>query len=114
MGRGRNRGMEEIRYRSFGAGRNLEIVTVRNLSENKMYLGRSSYPSPMRYHTGPVKPRKKASSLAVKKWWNDPEMKRRRRVAKYKLYSAEGKLKSSLKKGFRWIKRKCVMIVRRL
>merc|ERR1712137_81107 len=104
------RGMEEIRYRSYGAGRKLEIVTVRNLSENKMYLSRS-YPSPIRYHS--VKPRRKTSPT-VKKWWDNPEMKRRRRVAKYKLYSAEGKVKSSLKKGFCWIKRKCIMIVRRL
>ncbi|KAE8010300.1 hypothetical protein FH972_006682 [Carpinus fangiana] len=106
--------MEKIRYRSYGAGRRLEIVTVRNLSENKMYLGRS-YPSPIRYqYHSSVNTRKKTSSLAVRKWWNDPEMKRRRRVAKYRLYSAEGKVKSSLKKGFRWIKRKCIMIVRRL
>ncbi|RDY07892.1 hypothetical protein CR513_07938, partial [Mucuna pruriens] len=47
-------------------------------------------------------------------WWNDPEKKRKRRVAKYKLYAAEGKLKHSLKKGLRWIKIKCIKIARNL
>ncbi|KAK4804974.1 hypothetical protein SAY86_004791 [Trapa natans] len=54
---------------------------------------------------------------AVKKgsgtWWSNPEMKRRRRVTKYKMYSAEGKLKSTFKHGFRWIKRKCSEIAHR-
>ncbi|KAK7397128.1 hypothetical protein VNO78_18295 [Psophocarpus tetragonolobus] len=47
-------------------------------------------------------------------WWNDAERKRKRRVAKYKLYAAEGKLKRSFKKGFRWFKIKCIKIVTNL
>lgn len=44
-------------------------------------------------------------------WWNDPEIKRKRRVAKYKLYSAEGKVKKSLKKSYKWIKIQCAKII---
>ncbi|KAG8067784.1 hypothetical protein GUJ93_ZPchr0005g15568 [Zizania palustris] len=39
--------------------------------------------------------------------FSDPEMKRRRRVASYKAYSVEGKVKASLRRGLRWFKDKC-------
>lgn len=40
-----------------------------------------------------------------KSWsFNDPEMKRKKRVAGYKVYAVEGKMKGSLRKSFRWIK----------
>jgi hypothetical protein len=43
--------------------------------------------------------------------FSDPEMKRRRRVASYKAYSVEGKVKSSLRRGFGWIKAKCSELI---
>lgn len=47
-------------------------------------------------------------------WWSgDPEAKRRRRVAAYKSYAVEARVKASLRKGFRWIKDRCTGIVRR-
>lgn len=36
----------------------------------------------------------------------DPEVKRRKRVAGYNMYSVEGKLKSSFRSSFKWIKGK--------
>ncbi|CAL4963964.1 unnamed protein product [Urochloa decumbens] len=39
--------------------------------------------------------------------FSDPEMKRRRRVAGYKAYAVEGKVKASIRRGLRWFKRKC-------
>lgn len=36
----------------------------------------------------------------------NPEVKRRKRVAGYNMYSVEGKLKSSLRNSFKWIKSK--------
>ncbi|KNA02828.1 hypothetical protein SOVF_214960 [Spinacia oleracea] len=36
----------------------------------------------------------------------DPESKRKKRVASYNMFSVEGKLKSSVKNGFKWIKNK--------
>ncbi|CAM0145064.1 unnamed protein product [Urochloa decumbens] len=42
----------------------------------------------------------------------DPaEMKRRRRVAGYKAYAVEGKLKASIRRGLRWMKAKCERII---
>lgn len=37
---------------------------------------------------------------------SNPEMKRRKRVASYNMYTMEGKLKSSLRNSFKWIKNK--------
>uniref|UniRef100_A0A803NF50 Uncharacterized protein n=1 Tax=Chenopodium quinoa TaxID=63459 RepID=A0A803NF50_CHEQI len=37
---------------------------------------------------------------------NDPESKRKKRVASYNMFSVEGKLKSSVKSSFKWIKHK--------
>lgn len=40
-----------------------------------------------------------------KSWsFNDPELKRKKRVAGYKVYAVEGKMKGSFRKSFRWIK----------
>ncbi|GJN22774.1 hypothetical protein PR202_gb10370 [Eleusine coracana subsp. coracana] len=52
-----------------------------------------------------------SSSLS---WWSgggDPEAKRRRRVAGYKAYAVEARVKASLRKGFRWIKDRCTNLV---
>ena len=44
---------------------------------------------------------------------DDPEAKRRRRVAGYKAYAVEARVKASLRNGFRWIKDRCTGLVRR-
>ncbi|KAF7843531.1 uncharacterized protein G2W53_000436 [Senna tora] len=50
---------------------------------------------------GKMKKGKKGS----KSWrLNDPEMQRKKRVASYRVYDMEGKMKGSLRKSFRWIK----------
>uniref|UniRef100_A0A2P2QL81 Uncharacterized protein n=1 Tax=Rhizophora mucronata TaxID=61149 RepID=A0A2P2QL81_RHIMU len=48
-------------------------------------------------------PSQKGSGFASS---NDPEIKRRRRVAAYNVFTMEGKLKSSLRNSFKWIKGK--------
>lgn len=54
----------------------------------------------------------RGGSAAAKPWGlGDPEAKRRKRIAKYKVYTVEGKVKDSLRKGLRWIKNKCSRIV---
>ncbi|KAL6901942.1 hypothetical protein ACP4OV_004818 [Aristida adscensionis] len=54
----------------------------------------------------------KAGGVGASAWcFSDPEMKRRRRVASYKAYSVEGKVKASLRRGFRWIKAKCSELI---
>ncbi|XP_057477273.1 uncharacterized protein LOC130764979 [Actinidia eriantha] len=42
---------------------------------------------------------------------NDPEFQRKRRVASYKVYSVEGKVKGSFRKSFRWIKNRYTQVV---
>ncbi|XP_015577955.1 uncharacterized protein LOC8283192 [Ricinus communis] len=37
---------------------------------------------------------------------SDPEMKRRKRIASYNVFTMEGKLKSSVRNSFKWIKNK--------
>ncbi|KAG2695742.1 hypothetical protein I3760_07G026900 [Carya illinoinensis] len=106
--------MEELGYRSYGVERNLEIVSVKASAENRIFVGGRSRPYSFEHPFSPRKHKVIKATKTSKKWWNDPEMKRRRRVAKYKLYSAEGKMKISLKKGMHWLKKKCIMMVRRL
>lgn len=52
------------------------------------------------------------STQASEKPWRfgDPEAKRKKRIAKYKVYGVEGKVKATLRKGLRWIKKKCSQI----
>ncbi|KAL1216192.1 hypothetical protein V5N11_018646 [Cardamine amara subsp. amara] len=41
----------------------------------------------------------------------DAETKRKKRIVTYKAYAMEGKVKSTVKKGFRWIKNRCSQIL---
>ncbi|KAI4372295.1 hypothetical protein MLD38_010541 [Melastoma candidum] len=60
-----------------------------------------------------VQPRVKGRRPApTNNGWNDPEVKRQRRVVKYNMYAVEGKCKDSLKHGFRWLKHNFSRIVR--
>ena len=47
-----------------------------------------------------------SGSSSSKSNWSmaDPEFQRKKRVASYKMYSVEGKVKGSLRKSFRWLK----------
>lgn len=49
----------------------------------------------------------KSSSWALA----DPELQRKKRVASYKMYSVEGKMKGSFRKSFRWLKVKYSQLV---
>ncbi|KAK8654803.1 hypothetical protein V6N13_107401 [Hibiscus sabdariffa] len=46
------------------------------------------------------------SSSSCSRSWSDPEFKRKKRVAAYKMYGAETKVKGSLGRTFRWLKDK--------
>ncbi|KAF8401369.1 hypothetical protein HHK36_012321 [Tetracentron sinense] len=91
-------------YRSYGMGPKPEIVK----GNAQIYMTRSrSSNSPI-----PTRRNKVRKSSSFKSWsFNDPEMKRWKRVAKYKAYSVEGKFKSSFRKGYRWLKNKCSLMV---
>ncbi|KAI3526877.1 hypothetical protein L1887_06143 [Cichorium endivia] len=49
------------------------------------------------------------TSTSSKPWGglSDPESKRRKRIAKYNVYTIEGRVKASFRNGIRWIKSKC-------
>ncbi|XP_018459549.1 uncharacterized protein LOC130512336 [Raphanus sativus] len=52
-----------------------------------------------------VKKSKSASSAGSRSWsFSDPETRRKRRVAGYKVYSVEQKMKGSIRKSFKWFK----------
>ncbi|XP_068336514.1 uncharacterized protein [Pyrus communis] len=52
-------------------------------------------------------------SLSASKSWSlsDPELQRKKRVAGYKVYTAEEKMKGSLRKSFKWIKNTYTQVV---
>ncbi|GAB2286000.1 hypothetical protein Dimus_020423 [Dionaea muscipula] len=46
-----------------------------------------------------------SASGSSKVWcFSDPEFQRKKRVASYRVYSAEGKVKGSFRKSFKWLK----------
>ncbi|XP_010419781.1 PREDICTED: uncharacterized protein LOC104705466 [Camelina sativa] len=56
---------------------------------------------------------KKEKSIPRSKSWGitDPELQRKKRVASYKMYGVEGKVKGSFTKSFRWLKRRYTQVV---
>ena len=60
------------------------------------------YGSPPRTSTSSKKPAYTNTSSS------DRESKRRKRIAKYKVYTIEGRMKASFRKGIRWIKSKFI------
>ncbi|XP_004498869.2 uncharacterized protein [Cicer arietinum] len=54
------------------------------------------------------------SRSSISKSWSfadDSEFQRKKRVASYKMYSVEGKVKGSLKKSFKWLKDRYLYVV---
>ncbi|KAL1543988.1 hypothetical protein AAHA92_20897 [Salvia divinorum] len=90
-------------FRSGGGERRLEIVSGRgNYQMQPATIFRPESPP------GGMEP-SRASQLP---WgFSDPEIKRRKRVAKYKVYTVEGRVKASFANGLRWIKNKCSQII---
>ncbi|KQK08364.1 uncharacterized protein LOC100838787 [Brachypodium distachyon] len=55
----------------------------------------------------------KRSASSKRRWLSlgDPDMERKRRVAAYKAYAVEGKVKGSFRKSFRWVKDRYLHLV---
>ncbi|XP_027330787.1 uncharacterized protein LOC113846563 [Abrus precatorius] len=105
--------MEDYNYnrsRSYGNG---------NMMQMESYYGGAPRPCDLRSYSvsyahtqkGPnkdlkLKKGKSISRSSISKSWSfaDPEFQRKKRVASYKMYSVEGKVKGSLRKSFRWLK----------
>ncbi|KAM0938264.1 hypothetical protein DsansV1_C23g0176411 [Dioscorea sansibarensis] len=54
-----------------------------------------------------------STSSAPKSSWSfkDPELQRKKRVAGYKVYGMEGRMKGSFRKSFRWLKDRYTQVV---
>ncbi|MFS7918987.1 hypothetical protein Hanom_Chr03g00207611 [Helianthus anomalus] len=123
--------MEDYRSRSYNYSDDRDVQIERyhggigprrsNFETNQPYNLRScsvSYGPPPRTNmdlvvasTGRDVDFKKQKST-TKSWsFNDPEFQRKKRVASYKVYSVEGKVKGSFRKSFRWIKDKYTHVV---
>ncbi|XP_010268118.1 PREDICTED: uncharacterized protein LOC104605179 [Nelumbo nucifera] len=107
-------------YRPHGSDRKIEIVKGNVYSQNQVYVSQPQSSDP-----SPPPPPPSATTTNVNNNNNvnrstpatkslsfyDAELKRRKRVAKYKGYAVEGKVKESLRRGLRWIKNMCSDIV---
>ncbi|KAL6882121.1 hypothetical protein ACP4OV_011593 [Aristida adscensionis] len=56
---------------------------------------------------------KRSGSRSRRRWLalGDPELERKRRVASYKAYAVEGRVKGSFRKSFKWIKDRYLHLV---
>jgi hypothetical protein len=54
---------------------------------------------------GQIKNKKSTPSWSL---YSDPEMKRKKRVATYKVFTVEGKVKQTVRSGCRWLKAKYI------
>ncbi|KAL3725326.1 hypothetical protein ACJRO7_030351 [Eucalyptus globulus] len=106
-------------YGSYGGGgdRRMEIVSGKGLGAcHRPYSPTTHHPPPppmpardswSGHHGGGA-----AGAAAAKPWgFTDPEMKRKKRIARYKAYTVEGRVKASLRRGFQWIKNRCSQMV---
>ncbi|XP_023639435.1 LOW QUALITY PROTEIN: uncharacterized protein LOC17889537 [Capsella rubella] len=91
----------------YGSGQKTYAVDRRTGIVSGQMYGTQDFPP------GEVNARRSNASSTKPSWGlSDAEMKRKKRmVARYKAYTVEGKVKSTLKNGFRWIKNKCSHIV---
>jgi Domain of unknown function (DUF3511) len=87
--------MDQFKSKSQVGARNMQLeVYSRSYS--------TSYQFP--YDNNYMRDAKKGKSKSYKGWLNDPEFQRKKRVAKYKSFTVERKVKGSFTKSFRWLK----------
>ncbi|XP_062158206.1 uncharacterized protein LOC133865755 [Alnus glutinosa] len=74
----------------------------------------ASYPHTQMGNNRDLKLKKGKSTIgsSSNSWgFSDPEFQRKKRVASYKMYSVEGKMKGSLRRSFRWLKDKYTQVL---
>lgn len=108
--------MEHFRSQSCRDGRDMQIESYNNSAGGRQVVPTSmqdlrSYSTNhasnpgVSYKEVQIKKSKNSLGSTAKTWsFNDPELQRKKRVAGYKVYSVEGKVKGSFRKSFRWIK----------
>nr|XP_012571003.1 uncharacterized protein LOC101489777 isoform X2 [Cicer arietinum] len=87
---------EKLQIESYSGGK----VAPTSMQDLRCYSANYAYAN----HIDKEVKMKKVKGISKSWSLNDPELKRKKRVAGYKIYAAEGKMKGSLKKSLRWIK----------
>ncbi|WCJ42714.1 hypothetical protein M5689_023505 [Euphorbia peplus] len=103
--------MEDLRSKAYGEG-NMQIepygvVSSSGMQDLRCYSASyASYQSQLGNKDLKLKKAKSTNggSMFRSLSLSDPELQRKRRVAGYKVYAVEGKVKGSFKKSFRWFK----------
>ncbi|KAL6523986.1 hypothetical protein OROMI_031081 [Orobanche minor] len=74
-------------------------------SQSVSYTSSSNYSAAAPPPPEKLKKGKSTNGSTSRTWgFTDPELQRKKRVASYKVYSVEGKVKGSFRKSFRWLK----------
>ncbi|KAL4387312.1 hypothetical protein GQ457_09G005910 [Hibiscus cannabinus] len=101
--------MEQFRSKSYKDGGEMQMESyngggTRNMQDLRSYSANSAQQNQLGKEIK-VKKSKSSFGSCSKSWsFTDPELQRKKRVASYKVYAVEGKMKGSLRKSFRWIK----------
>ncbi|KAL8488113.1 hypothetical protein ACS0TY_023948 [Phlomoides rotata] len=110
--------MEDLRSKSYDNERSMELGNNNNFPSGMQDLrcySASYAASACAQNKEPqwnFKKGKSTNGLVSKSWsFNDPEVQRKKRVATYKAYTVEGKVKGSFKKSFRWIKQRYTLML---
>ncbi|XP_019173408.1 PREDICTED: uncharacterized protein LOC109168983 [Ipomoea nil] len=107
--------MEDLRSKSYNDSR-MQVVDTYNGFSNPNPGGPQDlrcYSASYAYSNNNTQAKTGGRDANLKKGWvlGDPELQRKKRVASYKAYAVEGKLKGSIKKSFRWIKERYTQVV---
>ncbi|KAK7383342.1 hypothetical protein VNO78_29019 [Psophocarpus tetragonolobus] len=101
------------RSRSHGSGQMMQMERYYGGAPPRPYDLRSysvsnaqAQMSPNNKDLNKMKKGKSMSRATISKSWSfaDPEIQRKKRVASYKMYSVEGKVKGSFRNSFMWLK----------
>ncbi|XP_057958745.1 uncharacterized protein LOC131151521 [Malania oleifera] len=105
--------MDDFRSKSYGDARmQMEGRAPTSYPIDLQSYGANPYPPSQVVAVGAVRDFKlkkgKSASASSSKGWGlgDPEFQRKKRVASYKVYAVEGRVKGSLRRSFRWLKDK--------
>ncbi|KAJ1283838.1 hypothetical protein BS78_03G157700 [Paspalum vaginatum] len=96
----------DFRSYSYSAGAGGGMGTS-SYSYQYEYGGAPPFPGPGEREAEVKRSKSKRRWLAL----GDPDMERKRRVAAYKAYAVEGKVKGSFRKSFKWIKDRYLHLV---
>ncbi|KAJ8485953.1 hypothetical protein OPV22_018438 [Ensete ventricosum] len=105
--------MKDFRSRSYNDGRMAAVPPPPSSLHDYRRSSTSTY-TYGGYGSKGIKEKEAAapSSSSKKGGWvvGDPDFQRRKRVASYKAYAVEGRVKGSVRRGFRWLKDKYTQI----